>query len=162
MRRHPHAKLSIIAHSFGTYIIGQILKRGFDLHIHRLILCGSVLPAGLPVGAVPGAVRQGEGDQRVRQDRYLAGPGPVGSVGATGPRARTASVPSWSRTATMRVGTASISSRTSWRNPGSRSSGGASSRRASTRSRCRRRRGGSRCSGSCRYSGVYCSCSQQS
>jgi tetratricopeptide (TPR) repeat protein len=42
--KDPHAKLSIIAHSFGTYIIGQILKEGFDLHIHRLILCGSVLP----------------------------------------------------------------------------------------------------------------------
>ena len=46
--RGPHAKLSIIAHSFGTYIIGQILKRGFDLHIHRLILCGSVLPQDFP------------------------------------------------------------------------------------------------------------------
>ena len=30
-RSHPDAKLSIIAHSFGTYIIGEILKRGFDL-----------------------------------------------------------------------------------------------------------------------------------
>ena len=29
--KDPHAKLSIITHSFGTYIIGQILKRGFDL-----------------------------------------------------------------------------------------------------------------------------------
>ena len=46
--KDPHAKLSIIAHSFGTYIIGQILKRGFDLHIHRLILCGSVLPQDFP------------------------------------------------------------------------------------------------------------------
>jgi hypothetical protein len=46
--RDPHAKLSIIAHSFGTYIIGQILKQGFDLHIHRLILCGSVLPQNFP------------------------------------------------------------------------------------------------------------------
>jgi hypothetical protein len=46
--KDPHAMLSIIAHSFGTYIIGQILKRGFDLHIHRLILCGSVLPQDFP------------------------------------------------------------------------------------------------------------------
>ena len=45
---HPDAKLSIIAHSFGTYIIGEILRRGFDLHIHRLILCGSVLPQDFP------------------------------------------------------------------------------------------------------------------
>ena len=47
-RSHPDAKLSIIAHSFGTYIIGEILKRGFDLQIDRLILCGSVLPQGFP------------------------------------------------------------------------------------------------------------------
>jgi hypothetical protein len=46
--KNPNAKLSIIAHSFGTYIIGQILKRGFDLHIHRLILCGSILPQDFP------------------------------------------------------------------------------------------------------------------
>jgi hypothetical protein len=45
---NPDAKLSIIAHSFGTYIIGQILRREFDLKIHRLILCGSVLPQNFP------------------------------------------------------------------------------------------------------------------
>ena len=42
--KDPHAKLSIIAHSFGTYVVGEILRRGFDLHILRLILCGSVPP----------------------------------------------------------------------------------------------------------------------
>ena len=47
-RSHPDAKLSIIAHSFGTYIVGEILKRGFDLQFHRLILCGSVLPQDFP------------------------------------------------------------------------------------------------------------------
>ena len=47
-RDHPDAKLSIIAHSFGTYVVGQILKREFDLQIHRLILCGSVLPQDFP------------------------------------------------------------------------------------------------------------------
>jgi hypothetical protein len=41
---YPEAKLSIIAHSFGTYVIGKILAREFDIRIHRLILCGSVLP----------------------------------------------------------------------------------------------------------------------
>ena len=29
-------------------MVGQILKRGFDLQIHRLILCGSVLPQDFP------------------------------------------------------------------------------------------------------------------
>jgi pimeloyl-ACP methyl ester carboxylesterase len=47
-KEHPDAKLSIIAHSFGTYVVGQILKREFDLKIHRLILCGSVLPQDFP------------------------------------------------------------------------------------------------------------------
>src|SRR3954471_10104571 len=28
---HPKAKLSIIAHSFGTYIVGRILQKNFDL-----------------------------------------------------------------------------------------------------------------------------------
>jgi hypothetical protein len=45
---HPEAKLSIIAHSFGTYVIGKILQKHFDLYIHRLILCGSVLPRDFP------------------------------------------------------------------------------------------------------------------
>jgi hypothetical protein len=47
-KAHPDARLSIVAHSFGTYIVGQILKRGFDLKLHRLILCGSVLPQNFP------------------------------------------------------------------------------------------------------------------
>jgi pimeloyl-ACP methyl ester carboxylesterase len=47
-RDHPEAKLSIIAHSFGTYVIGELLKRDFELKIHRLILCGSVLPLDFP------------------------------------------------------------------------------------------------------------------
>ena len=40
---HPNAKLSIIAHSFGCYIIGKILARNYDLNIDKLILCGSIL-----------------------------------------------------------------------------------------------------------------------
>jgi hypothetical protein len=40
---HPNAKLSIIVHSFGSYIIGKILERHYDLNIEKLILCGSVL-----------------------------------------------------------------------------------------------------------------------
>jgi hypothetical protein len=47
-RDQPDAKLSIVAHSFGTYVVGQILRRAFDLKIHRLILCGSVLPRDFP------------------------------------------------------------------------------------------------------------------
>lgn len=37
------AKVSLIAHSFGTYIAAQLLQRNSSLRLHRLILCGSVL-----------------------------------------------------------------------------------------------------------------------
>ncbi len=55
-KTHPEAKLSIIAHSFGTYVVGKILQRHFDLHIHRLILWFGTTPR-LPVGAVPREIR---------------------------------------------------------------------------------------------------------
>ena len=53
-KRHPEARLSIIAHSFGTYVIGEILRRGFDLQVHRLILCGCVLPEDYPWHQIQG------------------------------------------------------------------------------------------------------------
>ena len=43
--RYPDSYLSIIAHSFGTYAIGKILQDNPDIHIYRLILCGSILNA---------------------------------------------------------------------------------------------------------------------
>jgi hypothetical protein len=51
---HPNAKLSIIAHSFGTFIIGEILKKDFTLQLHRLVLCGSVLPQDFPWSLLQG------------------------------------------------------------------------------------------------------------
>jgi hypothetical protein len=53
-RAYPNAKLSIIAQSFGTYVVGEIMKRDFKLQIHRLILCGSVLPRDFPWHQIPG------------------------------------------------------------------------------------------------------------
>lgn len=41
---NPEAMLSVIAHSFGTYVIGRILRDETDIRLHRLVLCGSVLP----------------------------------------------------------------------------------------------------------------------
>lgn len=41
-------KLSVIAHSFGTYVFGSILEREPDLYFHRAILCGSILKAAFP------------------------------------------------------------------------------------------------------------------
>jgi hypothetical protein len=42
--RNPSAKLSVIAHSFGTYAIGEILSNNPEIELHRLILCGAILP----------------------------------------------------------------------------------------------------------------------
>ncbi|MDW9439254.1 MULTISPECIES: esterase/lipase family protein [Sinorhizobium] len=45
---HKDSPLSIIAHSFGTYVIARILQERFDLSFHRVIFCGSVLPFRFP------------------------------------------------------------------------------------------------------------------
>ena len=42
--QYPNAKFSFIAHSFGTYVLANILARNFDFRAHRIVLCGSVLP----------------------------------------------------------------------------------------------------------------------
>lgn len=39
---HPNAKMSIIAHSFGTYIFSEILKKS-NIEFHRVILSGSII-----------------------------------------------------------------------------------------------------------------------
>jgi pimeloyl-ACP methyl ester carboxylesterase len=43
--RLPTPQLSVIAHSFGTYAIGKILRENPDIRLHRLILCGAILPS---------------------------------------------------------------------------------------------------------------------
>ncbi|MCA9025514.1 MAG: hypothetical protein KDA86_09910 [Planctomycetaceae bacterium] len=40
---HPHAKISIIAHSFGCHLTGRLLQMNPDAAFHRIILCGGVL-----------------------------------------------------------------------------------------------------------------------
>jgi hypothetical protein len=42
-QRHPGARLSLIAHSFGTYVVAHLIRRNFDLGAHRIIFCGSVV-----------------------------------------------------------------------------------------------------------------------
>lgn len=37
-------KLSVVAHSFGTYIVAKILEQEADIRFHRLILCGGIIP----------------------------------------------------------------------------------------------------------------------
>lgn len=41
-QNHSNAKISIIAHSFGTYIFSEILRRS-DIQFHRVILSGSIV-----------------------------------------------------------------------------------------------------------------------
>jgi pimeloyl-ACP methyl ester carboxylesterase len=43
--RFSTAKMSVVAHSFGTYAIGKILRENPDIRLHRLILCGAILPS---------------------------------------------------------------------------------------------------------------------
>ena len=44
---HPGAELSILAHSFGTYIVAHILQNK-SLRADKIIFCGSVLPFDFP------------------------------------------------------------------------------------------------------------------
>lgn len=39
----PTARISVIAHSFGTYIMSMIFLRCADLTFHRILLCGAVI-----------------------------------------------------------------------------------------------------------------------
>ncbi len=43
-KQFPDARLTIIAHSFGTYATAQVLDDATDIEIDRLILCGSIIP----------------------------------------------------------------------------------------------------------------------
>lgn len=39
-----NAKLVVIAHSFGTYILSKILSLNPDINFEKIILCGSIIP----------------------------------------------------------------------------------------------------------------------
>lgn len=46
---HPTSRVSVIAHSFGTYVIAQIVKDQFAFKFHRIIFCGSVVRYNFPI-----------------------------------------------------------------------------------------------------------------
>jgi len=46
--KYPDARLSVIAHSNGTYIITKLLQSELDLELNRLVLCGSIVPRRFP------------------------------------------------------------------------------------------------------------------
>lgn len=40
---HAGKKISFIAHSFGTFVLNEIMQRKFNFRAHRIIFCGSVV-----------------------------------------------------------------------------------------------------------------------
>jgi hypothetical protein len=44
MRRNPGVPISIVAHSFGTYVVSEAIRRSNDIRLSRLQLCGSIIP----------------------------------------------------------------------------------------------------------------------
>ena len=48
MHRDNGAKISVIAHSFGTYSIFRLLNEFADFRFHRVILCGSIVSDNYP------------------------------------------------------------------------------------------------------------------
>lgn len=47
-KEYPKAKFSFVAHSFGTYILANILSREFDFKAFRVVFCGSVIKYNFP------------------------------------------------------------------------------------------------------------------
>jgi hypothetical protein len=45
---HPGAKVSVIAHSFGTYAIFRLLNEKADFRLFRVLLCGSIISDNYP------------------------------------------------------------------------------------------------------------------
>jgi hypothetical protein len=53
-KKEQSYKLSVIAHSFGTYTIAAILESEDDIDLYNLILCGSVLPVDFDISQTEG------------------------------------------------------------------------------------------------------------
>jgi pimeloyl-ACP methyl ester carboxylesterase len=50
--RNPDADISIVAHSFGTYIVAKILAANSDVKLHRILLCGAIVDTDYDWSAV--------------------------------------------------------------------------------------------------------------
>ncbi|MGO7055956.1 esterase/lipase family protein [Rhizobium ruizarguesonis] len=48
VQNNAGAKISVIAHSFGTYVVAHLLQKRFNIKFHRIIFCGSVLSFRFP------------------------------------------------------------------------------------------------------------------
>jgi hypothetical protein len=49
---YPDAKISFLAHSFGTFIVANILQRQFGFKAHRIAFCGSVVDPNFPFAQI--------------------------------------------------------------------------------------------------------------
>lgn len=43
MKHYPKANITVIAHSFGTYLVTEVLRENEDIRVYRVITCGSVV-----------------------------------------------------------------------------------------------------------------------
>jgi len=46
---YPDARMSFLAHSFGTHIVASILRNEFDFRAHRIVFCGSIVRYDFPL-----------------------------------------------------------------------------------------------------------------
>jgi pimeloyl-ACP methyl ester carboxylesterase len=53
-KRNPEADISIVAHSFGTYIVSKVLSACSDMKFHRILLCGAIVNTDYDWDAVSG------------------------------------------------------------------------------------------------------------
>lgn len=51
-KRNPDADISIVAHSFGTYVLSKILAACADVRFHRILLCGAIIDTDYDWSAV--------------------------------------------------------------------------------------------------------------
>jgi pimeloyl-ACP methyl ester carboxylesterase len=51
-KRYPDADISIVAHSFGTYVLSRILMKATSLKLHRILLCGAIVSTDYDWSAV--------------------------------------------------------------------------------------------------------------
>jgi hypothetical protein len=90
-----HIALDDIAHSFGTYILANILFRAFDLIAYRVVFCGSVVKYNFPFHQIADRFTTPILNEVGAKDIWPAmaesitwGYGSAGTYGFRGPRVR--------------------------------------------------------------------------
>jgi len=56
-QQNKRVRISVIAHSFGTYTIATLLRQTGDIDLHHLVLCGSVLPNNFNFDSISRKIR---------------------------------------------------------------------------------------------------------